>query len=127
MIGHEHDPEGRDDPVEGAVGERQLHRVALDPLDLDACLGGVTAGEIEQLGVMSRPVDLRPLLRRRNRDVRTVAGADVEERQSRLDPDVSERTGPDRRDHAGEALPASRGPGRSRASPILVGSHCRRP
>ena len=50
VVGSEHRAGGAGDDVEGVVGERQLLRVGLDPLDLEAARLGLAAAERELLG-----------------------------------------------------------------------------
>ena len=85
MVGREHGAEGGDDAVEARVTERERLGVALDPFDVDARLGGMPARGLEQLRRHVEPDHPGPAERRRDRDVATAPGADIEQLDTRLD------------------------------------------
>ena len=60
MIGGEHRAERRGHAIEALFPERQLLCVGLDPLDLDASLGGAALRVPEQLGRHVAAYDVAP-------------------------------------------------------------------
>jgi hypothetical protein len=122
VVGREHRAEGGDHAVEARVGERKLLGVALDPLDLDARVGGVPAGVLEQLRRHVEPDDLHAAERGRDRDVASAARADVEEVEARLQLGALEHALADGGDDPREAVPVACRPGGASPSAQLFGS-----
>ena len=90
VIRGEHGAERRNDAVEALVCERQILRVAFDPLDVDPRLGRTTPGVLEELRREIQADDLRAATRSRNCDVASCARADVQQVETRTKVDALE-------------------------------------
>ena len=117
MIRSEHGAERRDDSVEALVRERQVLGVALDPLDIDAGLGGATSRMLEELRRDVQADDLRTAACRGNGEGASAPRADVQQVEAGTKVDAVEDDHADGNDHPRAGVPVAGRPRRPHPLP----------
>ena len=84
LVGREHDAEGRDDRIEGVVGEGEGFRIGSAEIDLEPIGVGAFAAALEQRRYVVGRHYIAPAARRRERDI-AIAGGDIEHHLARTE------------------------------------------